>query len=167
MVDRSSDPTLMHPTEADIILFLEKRLPAEERVRVQAHLAGCPRCAETLAAVYRMPDVLAERADPPLLTASVRRQAERLVQQPPSSRVRRSLYPRPAFAGLVAVLLVSLALVVYLQRDGAEPDRFRTAEVNAPLATITPEHRQTLDATALEALSLTTQFPKPNQLDRI
>jgi hypothetical protein len=139
----------MHPTEADIVLFLEKRLPPDDRRRIHAHLADCPRCAETLAAVYRMPETLARRDDASPATARLRRRAESFVQRPATTRSEIGRRPKLALAAFASVVILSVVLLAYLQRDAVAPDRFRTPEAETSLATIAPAHRLTVDAESL------------------
>jgi hypothetical protein len=57
--------TSAHPSEADLVAFAapSSRLPPEERVRLEAHLAGCAPCRTELA-VARGPGVPAARGVP-------------------------------------------------------------------------------------------------------
>ena len=43
-----------HLTAEDVAAYLDRRMPADQRTRVQAHLADCRQCREELAAVKRL-----------------------------------------------------------------------------------------------------------------
>ena len=136
----------MHPTEAQIVLLLEDKLPPEERQRVQSHMADCPRCAETLAAVHRMPEVLAE-SDAPRVDPDVLKKAERLVQAPDRPRSWLLLLPAPARVGLAFLVVVGLGLGVFAYfRPASDPSPFRASEAAQTLTTVAPAHRAVVDA---------------------
>lgn len=140
----------MHPTEADIILFLEDRLPPEARRRVRAHLAGCAQCVETLAAVSRMEQTLAASEAPPVAPEVLRRAEELVrVERAPHGRLLR--LPMPARLALATLVLAGLGLAAWLVslRDGAPQSQFRSDAAAPVLATQAPAHRATVRPASL------------------
>jgi len=67
----------VHLTERDIALYVEQTLPEHERERVESHLSDCPACVEQVAALTRLPLIMADTTAPHL-DAATRRRAEHL-----------------------------------------------------------------------------------------
>ncbi len=73
-----TDGTKLHDPEGEVLLsaYLDGELGADERLRVEAHLAGCGRCQELLSDLRRVKGLLAElplEAPPRPLTVGYRR----------------------------------------------------------------------------------------------
>lgn len=138
----------MHCTEADIHLFLEDKLPPERRQEVEAHLADCPACAETLVAAYRQPQAF-EETEAPSLDAATLQQAEDLVspRSPPSWRERILRLSRPARIALSVLLLagVGLGLWTYVGPDATSPSSLRSPKTAPAWSLYAPPHRTVLE----------------------
>jgi hypothetical protein len=113
----------MHLTEADILLFIEKRLTGEERERFSTHLADCAECTALLNALSRLKRELPRMSAPQIPKEAVQR-AERIVRR---DGARESAWswlrvPRLRFAlGGLAVV----AAVIFFLPDRTEVSRYR------------------------------------------
>jgi predicted anti-sigma-YlaC factor YlaD len=117
----------MHITEADTLLFLEKKFSRDERARVETHFADCAACASQLAAIARLKRELPRIAAPQISNKAVR-QAEQIVKSE-SSRNRgwwwlRVPRLRIAFGGLA---VLAAGVVVLLLPDSREVSHYRDA----------------------------------------
>jgi anti-sigma factor RsiW len=135
-----------HPADA-LQLLLDGRLPAEQRVAVEAHLQGCRRCQRELAALRRLKQVLEQPLAEPELPADLAgRIRSALVSQAAGSARPRALQIRRAvLAGLA--LAAGILLVVLLLRPGrrdlvtaaaADFTGFRSGALNLQHATAEP-----------------------------
>lgn len=116
----------MHLTEADIVLFLEKKLTLNERKSVEAHLADCAGCISQLAAISRLTRELEGSTSPPVPKEALH-QAEGIV--------KRGVAGNPAWwfrvpsirFALGGMAVVVAGLIVILQVDNPEVSRFRSS----------------------------------------
>ena len=117
----------MHLTEADILLFLEKRLTRDERKSIEAHLADCAGCISQLTAISRLKHELPGTTSPQIPKEAVQ-QAERIVKGSTSgdSAWWWLRVPRLRFA-LGGLAVVAAGLVVMLQPDRSEVSRYRSS----------------------------------------
>jgi anti-sigma factor RsiW/3D (Asp-Asp-Asp) domain-containing protein len=134
-----------HPDHERLAAFQAGEVDRRERIDVEAHLAGCPACAEVVASVERARGRLALLEEPPLpaglhdrLAAAVEDEAARTVPDRPTPWYRRSpharrpaasdrqgrptpWYRRPAAWGAAAALLLAALVVPFI--DQSRTDR--------------------------------------------
>lgn len=101
----------------ELELYAVDALPATDRDRVTAHLAGCPACEGELRMIARVVDALPEaapdREPPPLLRERILRSATIDAPAVVATRARASWAPRRlAVAGLAAAAVVLAAIDV-------------------------------------------------------
>lgn len=133
----------MHLSEADIILYLQEKVPVSRRADFEKHLAGCTECSEQLAAIYRLPRHIA-KSQGFRIDRDTRRRAEELV----SGRQERMVVRRPWTLQLLpsrklalAISLVSVgAVAVYLAVTPSPepPTRYRSAGELKDLPLVSP-----------------------------
>ncbi len=137
----------MHLTEAEVVLFLDGKVAAQERQHIHAHLATCASCRALLGAVHRMPEALAQH-DPPPVDAVTLRRAQQLVQASPMRRRQIFVFPRPVFGVLALVLAVGIGWGAYeRQQPVPEAERLRSTERPAALTIIEPLPQATIETT--------------------
>jgi len=99
-----------------ISLYLDDELSPEERVLVEAHLAGCAGCRETRDAFLKVRELLRSEAEaerPADRLAQHRALREILQARPPAPLWRRPVtLPAPGLAGLLAALAFALGTLV-------------------------------------------------------
>jgi len=141
----------VHLTERDIALYVEQTLPEHERERVESHLSDCPACVEQVAALTRLPLIMADTTAPHL-DAATRRRAEHL-----GSKSRTSLLDllflssvaRPFRFAVVGFLLVGIGITYLMVGRTPEPERFRSPEVVQPFVKLSPGDGAFVESTTI------------------
>jgi type II secretory pathway pseudopilin PulG len=124
-----------HPDHEQLAAFQAGDGDRRQRAEVEAHLAGCPSCAEMVASVGQARSRLALLEEPPLppglhdrLAAAVEEEAARTASdgQAPWYRRRPTARPtpwyrRPVAWGAAAALLLAALVVPFLDRSGSNP----------------------------------------------
>jgi Putative zinc-finger len=128
-----------HPDREQLAAFQAGDGDRRQRAEVEAHLAGCPSCAEVVASVGQARSRLALLEEPPLppslhdrLAAAVEEEAARTTPdgQAPWYRRRPAARPtarptpwyrRPVAWGAAAALLLAALVVPFLDRSGGNP----------------------------------------------
>ena len=107
------------------------QLPEEERVRLEAHLEGCPHCSAELEQLSALSHPMA-LADParfdttPALPASLARRVASAIGRERRKRRRRRTGLGLAFGGTVAAVATVLALVVFAGSSEPGPEQHVT-----------------------------------------
>jgi hypothetical protein len=127
--------SIMHISEAEIILFFERKLPDERRARVLLHLSDCDACSAQLAAISRLTDLLSDgtvRDVDPGVLARARNIAG--TEKTPRGVHRGRLSPARwlTLAGIAAAC--ALVIIVLTSPERIEPDRFRASSAPNPVA---------------------------------
>lgn len=126
----------MHPDEAQILLYLEDKLPGSSREALEVHIAACAECGSLFAAAARLQEVIDGPA-PVTLDETTRKKALELVGTRPPGGIRSLNFfaqrYRLAF-GVAAALLIVIGVSLFVPER--EPSRFRSEE---------PEGSETLD----------------------
>jgi anti-sigma factor RsiW len=121
-----------HPDHERLAAFQAGDGDRRQRADVEAHLAGCPSCAEVVASVEEARGRLALLEEPALppglhdrLAAAVEAEAARAAPDGPAPRYRRRpaarpvpWYRRPVAWGAAAALLLAALVVPFLGRSG-------------------------------------------------
>jgi anti-sigma factor RsiW len=125
-----------HPDHERLAAFQAGDGDRRQRADVEAHLAGCPSCAEVVASVQEARSRLALLEEPALppglhdrLAAAVEAEAARAAPDGPAPRYRRRpaerpaarpvpWYRRPVAWGAAAALLLTALIVPFLDRSG-------------------------------------------------
>jgi hypothetical protein len=125
-----------HPDHERLAAFQAGDGDRRQRADVEAHLAGCPSCAEVVASVEEARGRLALLEEPALppglhdrLAAAVEAEAARAAPDGPAPRYRRRpaerpaarpvpWYRRPVAWGAAAALLLAALVVPFLDRSG-------------------------------------------------
>jgi anti-sigma factor RsiW len=125
-----------HPDQERLAAFQAGDGDRRQRADVEAHLAGCPSCAEVVASVQEARSRLALLEEPALppglhdrLAAAVEAEAARAAPDGPAPRYRRRpaerpaarpvpWYRRPVAWGAAAALLLAALVVPFLDRSG-------------------------------------------------
>jgi Putative zinc-finger len=125
-----------HPDHERLAAFQAGDGDRRQRAGVQAHLAGCPSCAEVVASVEQARRRLALLEEPALppglhdrLAAAVEAEADRAAPEGPAPWYRRRpaeppagrpipWYRRPVAWGAAAALLLAALVVPFLDRSG-------------------------------------------------
>jgi anti-sigma factor RsiW len=127
-----------HPDHEQLAAFQAGDVDRRERTDVEAHLAGCPSCAELVASVGRARGSLALLEEPDLppglhdrLAAAVSAEAEvaaapepRREGAAPGAQILRPApwYRRPAAWGAAAALLLAALVVPFLNQSSGDLD---------------------------------------------
>jgi anti-sigma factor RsiW len=125
-----------HPDHEQLAAFQAGDVDRRERLDVEAHLAGCPSCAELVASVGRARSSLAVLEEPDLPPGLHDRLAAAVAAEPatapepaggraavPERRRRRPATPwyrRPVAWGAAAALLVAALVLPFLNRPGPD-----------------------------------------------
>jgi hypothetical protein len=127
-----------HPDREQLAAFQAGDGDRRQRAEIEAHLAGCPSCAEMVASVGQARSRLALLEEPALppglhdrLTAAVEEEAARTApdgqapwyrRRPPERPHARPTpwYRRPVAWGAAAALLVAALVVPFLDRSGGD-----------------------------------------------
>jgi hypothetical protein len=115
-------PDLDHPDHEQLAALQAGDGDRRQRARVAAHVAGCPSCAEVVAAVERARGGLALLGEPELPAGLHDRVAEALAAEVAVAGPRRppAWYRRPAAWGAAAALLLAAIAVPLLGRSGGD-----------------------------------------------
>lgn len=111
-----------HQAEEQLAAYVLGALDPEERLQVEAHLSGCPKCQAALAAYEGVAQGLLHAADPKRPPRSIRSNlAKQLGKTRARPSWRRSLQRVPAAGlglavGLIILLTANLGLLVQSQR---------------------------------------------------
>jgi len=116
---------------ASLVDFANGALAAKEQVRVGQHLAGCARCAASLAALREVVPLVAELPAVKRDEADWRRQRANIMRAVAREKDRRALpaadhFWRPALS-VAAVVLVAVAMHRFFQRPLVSPTGLATA----------------------------------------
>lgn len=115
----------MHLDENDVARYVDGRLTEEERREMEAHLAGCPRCRNQVAAVRRIQEE-GTGLDVPS-TAGLREQAEALGPKAEEDAPNGHVGRRALAIAAVAALLLGVAGLLYWQLRGPGPSQLRSS----------------------------------------
>jgi hypothetical protein len=115
-------PDLDHPDHEQLAALQAGDGDRRQRARVAAHVAGCPACAEVVAAVERARGGLALLGEPELPVGLHDRLAEAVAAEAARAGPRRppAWYRRPAAWGAAAALLLAAIAVPLLGRSGGD-----------------------------------------------
>lgn len=126
----------MHISEAELILFLENKLPVKTRRRVEQHLSDCERCSADIAAIKRLDKVFAD-SSAPTIEPSVLERAGNLS----AGRTARFFLIRGTARYAIAasiILAVGIGTIVLLRRP-PKISEFRRPGESAPAFNLLPE----------------------------
>lgn len=136
----------MHLTEIDILLYVDNKLPPEDRQELEAHVGRCDDCARQFATLARLPDTLKESV-PFEVNEAVLKEAVGLVGGKAWGRSWNFRFFKPpfrvAFAGLS---VLAVALTTYLLVPHKEPSQFRSIDTTTPMLTLFPPDGAKVDA---------------------
>jgi hypothetical protein len=109
-----------HPDHEQLAAFQAGDGDRRQRSDVQAHLAGCPECAEVVASVEQARRRLAVLEEPQLPSGLHDRLAAAVADEAAAEPVRRPTpwYRRPVAWGAAAALLLAALVVPLLDRSG-------------------------------------------------
>ncbi len=117
-----------HPDHEQLAAFQAGDVDRRERLDVEAHLGGCPSCAEVVASVGRARGSLALLEEPDLpsglhdrLAAAVDAEAAAGAAQPEPQVLRPDpWYRRPVAWGAAAALLLAALVIPFLNQSGGD-----------------------------------------------
>ncbi|HEV3013571.1 MAG TPA: zf-HC2 domain-containing protein, partial [Actinomycetota bacterium] len=148
-------PDQDHPDHEQLVAFQAGDVDRRERTDVEAHLAGCPSCAELVASVGRARGSLAHLEEPVLppgrhdrLAAAVSAEAEvaaapepRREGAAPEAQILRPApwYRRPAAWGAAAALLLAALVVPFLNQSSGDLDTTAGGGGSAAQEAATPD----------------------------
>ncbi|MBM2846873.1 MAG: hypothetical protein HW407_2185 [Bacteroidetes bacterium] len=128
----------MHLTEIEILLYVENKLPPEDRQELEAHVGRCDECARQFASLARLPDTLSENV-PFEVNEAVLKEAVGLVGGKAWGRSWNFGFFNPPFrVAFAGVSVLAVALTTYLLVPRHEPSQFRSAETAAPMLRLFP-----------------------------
>ena len=128
----------MHVLETDILLYIDDKLPAGDRLTLERHVGRCNDCASRFATLVRLPQVLNEsipiQIDNEVLVSAV--EIVRVKEQVKRWHFRFFDSPlRIAFGGAAVAVIV---LTTYLLAPKHEPAQFRSTDTATPLLRLFP-----------------------------
>ncbi len=134
----------MHIDENDIARYVDGRITDDERGEIEVHLAECPRCRNQVAAVHQLLEDESGREGG--MDFGVREQAEALGGGEAEGRSSDRRMGRRFVAGAAAVVLLTVASLLYWQHQGPPPSRLRSSSTPSHLTVSAPADGATVSS---------------------
>lgn len=156
------------PSAEQMAAYLERRLTAKDKTRLEAHLSHCDFCIGLISSVVRQLEKEKEVEVPPLLL----RQAITLVpEKTPARRSRPWVLATPALAAIVVASAVLLKQPQSSQIRHAElppPAIFKTSTISAPMAKseLTPAGKRQVRGLKTQTANLQLLEPRSGSILR-
>jgi len=134
----------VHVTESDILLYVEDKLPAEDRQNLEQHVGRCNDCARQFATLVRLPHVLKESIPIRVDRATLNEAAALVGSEKQTSGWTFRAFAYPLRTGLAGVSVAVIALTVYLLIPRPEPAQFRSTDSSVPMLKLFPPDGATM-----------------------
>lgn len=121
----------MHLSEADIVLFLEKKISKESRAEMELHIADCVACTGQLAAISRLDKAFSDKMAPSLNSETFEK-AKDLVVRDAGPVLFFKFWTRPIGYSIAATVVIALGVGYVLLKDEAPSVQFRSPESVRP-----------------------------------
>lgn len=128
----------MHLSEADIVLFLEKKISRESRVRMELHFADCAACTEQLAAISHLDEAFSDKTAPGLSRETFEK-AKHLAGKAAGPFSFLKPWTRPIRYSIAATVVIALGVGYVLLKDEKPSAQFRSPESASPSFVQLPE----------------------------
>jgi len=128
----------VHLTESDILLYVENKLPAEDRRNLEQHVGRCDNCARQFATLVRLPHVLKEGIPIQVGRATLNEAAALVGGGKQTSGWTFRIFSSPFRAALAGVSVLAITLTTYLLIPRPEPAQFRSTDSSVPMLKLFP-----------------------------
>ena len=140
----------MHVTESDILLYLDDKLPAEDKQKLEQHVGRCNECAGQFATLVRLPHVLKESIPIKVDEETLNKAIKLVKRAEPTIGWTFRVFAHPFRTALAGVSVVTIALAVYLLIPRPEPAQFRSTDSSVPMLKLFPPDGATMSEPHLE-----------------
>ncbi len=125
----------MHVNETEILLYIENKLPPEDRKRLEVHVGRCDDCASQFATFTRLSDVLRKTIPIDINPETFKRAAAIVAPRKHTAVWNFARFVSPFRVSLATLFVVGVVGIAYFLSSPKELSRFRSPE--SPLTTFT------------------------------
>ena len=129
----------MHLSEADIVLFLEKKISKESRAEMELHFADCMACTGQLAAISRLDKVFSDKTAPGLSGEMFEKAKQQAGKAAGGPFPFLKSWTRPIRYSIAATVAIALGVGYVLLKDETPSAQFRSPDSARPSFVQLPE----------------------------
>ncbi len=128
----------MHVTEVEILLYIEDKLPPEDRKKLEAHVSRCDDCIAQFSAFARLSDVLGETIQVGISAAAFKRAVAVVASQKSTGGWSFGHVVSPLRVSLATLVVIGIVWTTYILVSPQQASEFRSTENSLTRFTLSP-----------------------------